>query len=61
MFLVIHSIVCSIGKDLCDDIVPAPNPIISGDYEVIADKAGFQRWKLKHQRDLGLITSFTTL
>ena len=32
---------CSIGKDLADDIAPAHNPLLSGDYEVNANKAKF--------------------
>ena len=37
-----NKFLCSIGKDLADDIVPAPNPLLSGDYEVNANKVEFR-------------------
>ena len=32
---------CSVGKDLADDFAPAPNFLLSGNYEVNANKAKF--------------------
>ena len=32
---------CSIGKDLANDTVPGPNPLLSGDYQVNTNKAKF--------------------
>ena len=60
---------CSVGKDLSDDFAPAPYFLLSGNYEVNANKAKFYLKtidvqeirgafaKIKHQRALGLITS----
>ena len=32
---------CSVGKDLANKIAPVPNSLLSGDYEIIKDKAKF--------------------
>ena len=36
-----NSCFCSVGKDLADKIVPAPYPLLAGDYEVNKHKARF--------------------
>ena len=36
-----NSFFCSVGKDLADKIDPAPNPLLSGDYENNKNKAKF--------------------
>ena len=36
-----NSFFCSVGKDLADKIDPAPNPLLSGDYETSKHNATF--------------------
>ena len=44
---------CTIGSDLADKILPAANPLLSGEYEVNIDKAkfNFKIIELKNIRD----------
>ena len=62
---------CSIGKELADKIDSVPNPLLTGEYEVNANKAkfnfilnlkrsGLHSPRLKLQRALGLTISLAT-